>query len=206
MAVTSIQALKCAKPSAEASRRQSGATQTLASQASSSGLTAAQAEKVLENMEQEGWFELSKRGFYSLTPRALMELRGWLIETYNDDASDSEEDDEQAEPRQRIKLCQACKEIVTIGQRCPNLQCLARLHDGCVRNIFRAQGGSEQCPLCKTAWVEAPPVGEKAAKSANAGSGRTSANGVSQGRRRSSAMGLDGAADDESDAVDGAEE
>lgn len=205
MAITSIQALKCAKPLTEASRRQSaGTTQT---QTPQTGLTAAQAEKVLENLEAEGWFELSKRGFYTLTPRALMELRGWLIETYNDDASDSE--DEDNEPWQKIKICQACREIVTIGQRCPNLACLARLHEGCVRNMFRAQGGNEQCPLCKTAWVEAPPVGEKAAKASKGGDRRRSVNGAAtQGRRRSSGMGLDGAEDDDgvegSDAEEGA--
>ena len=70
------------------------------------------AERVLASLVAEGWFELSKAGFYSLSPRALMELRGWLIETYNEGADeDGSEDEEWVE---RIKLCQACKEIVTI--------------------------------------------------------------------------------------------
>lgn len=201
MAVTSMQALKCAKPPNEASRRTLGNTQ---SQASQSSLTMAQAEKVLANLVSEGWFELSSRGFYTLTPRALMELRDWLIDTYNDQASGSEEEED---PHDKIKFCQACKEIVTVGQRCPNLVCQARLHSGCVRNMFRAQGNNEECPICKTAWVDVPPVGEKAAKASKGGRGRSSAAnpGVGSGRRRSSGMGMDGANDD-SDASDGAVE
>lgn len=189
MAVTSMQALKLAKPPNEPSRRVSG-TQA---QTAQTGLTMSQAEKVLASMVAEGWFELSTRGFYSLTPRALMELRGWLLDMYND--QQDEEEDEDEEPHEKIKFCQACKEIVTIGQRCPNVVCQARLHNHCVRNMFRAQGGSEQCPLCRTAWVDPLSVGEKATKDKRRSSG---ANGVG-GRRRSSGMGMDGAADEDSD-------
>lgn len=186
MAVTSMQALKLAKPSNDSNRRESG-TQAQ----TSTGLTMTQAETVMANLLAEGWFELSPRGFYTLSPRALMELRGWLMDMYNDQADDDEEDDE--EPHEKIKFCQACKDIVTMGQRCPNLVCGARLHNHCVRNMFRAQGGSEQCPTCKTAWVEPPSVGEKAAKDKR----RTTGSSVN-GPRRSSGMGMDGAADDES--------
>ena len=183
MAVTSMQALKLAKPSNETNRRESG-TQA---QTSQTGLTMTQAEKVMANLVAEGWFELSARGFYTLSPRALMELRGWLMDMYNDQADDEDDDDE---PHEKIKFCQACKEIVTMGQRCPNMVCEARLHNHCVRNMFRAQGGNEQCPVCKTAWVNPPPVGEKAAKDKR----RSTGSGVN-GRRRSSGMGTDGAAD-----------
>jgi len=191
MAITSTQALRLARAS-DSTRRDSGSTQTQT--AAQTGLTMVQAEKTLDNLVSEGWLELSKRGFYTLTPRALMELRGWLAETYNDQMSDSEDDEQGV--HDRVKFCQACKEILTIGQRCPNLTCQARLHTGCVTNMFRAQAGSEQCPLCKTAWVEPPPVGEKAAKDS---AGRKSSN-VSRGQgRRSSARATDGADDDESD-------
>ena len=44
------------------------------------GLTQEQAERTLEGLVAEGWFERSKEGWYSLSPRALMELRGWLVE------------------------------------------------------------------------------------------------------------------------------
>lgn len=182
MAVTSMQALKLAK---DPNRRESGSTQ-----AQNVGLTMSQAEKMLQNMVDEGWFELSTRGYYTLTPRALLELRGWLMETYNDQADDGEDEEEQYE---KIKFCQACKEIVTQGQRCPNLHCQARLHNHCVRNMFRAQGGSEECPLCKTAWVDAPAVGELAGRS-------TQRSSTGAGQRRTSRMGVDGAADQSSEA------
>ena len=67
-----------------------------------------QAEKMLKSLVEEGWFEKSKKGFYSLSPRALMELRGWLTETYNDD------DDDDDERVLKVKLCFACKEIITV--------------------------------------------------------------------------------------------
>jgi non-structural maintenance of chromosomes element 1 len=189
MAVTSMQALKLAK----GDRRESGATQ---GQSQNAGLTMSQAEKVLGSMVEEGWFELSTRGYYTLTPRALMELRGWLQDTYNDLPADEDEEEED-DAHQKIKFCQACKEIVTMGQRCPNLECAARLHTPCVRNMFRAQGGNEVCPMCKRAWVDAPPVGEKAANR-----NRPSTNGASA--RRTSAMNMDGAADESTDVEAGA--
>jgi hypothetical protein len=76
--------------------------------ASSQSLTMMQAQRMLKAMVDEGWFEVSKKDFYTLTPRALMELRGWLVETYND------EDDE------RIKNCSACKAIITMVSSAPS--------------------------------------------------------------------------------------
>lgn len=185
MAVTSMQALKLAKPPADENRRESG-TQA---QSAQTGLTMNQAERVLSDLVSGGWFELSARGFYTLSPRALMELRGWLRDTYNEQPDDS---DDEAEPHEKIKDCQGCKEIVTVGQRCPNLSCPFRLHDYCVANMWRANEGREQCPQCRTEWTDAPPVGERAARharrsNANAIGGRRSTNGT--GREDNDAAG-----------------
>jgi len=79
--------------------------------AQSQSLTMMQAQKTLQAMVDEGWFEVSKKDFYTLTPRALMELRGWLVETYND------EEDE------RIKNCSACKAIITMVLYCFYARC-----------------------------------------------------------------------------------
>jgi hypothetical protein len=192
MAVTSMQALKLAKPRGEDGRRESGRQ----AQSQNAGLTMAQAEKMMEDMLSEGWFELSQRGFYSLSPRALMELRGWLVDTYNE--PEDEEEDEDEERHDKIKFCQGCKEIVTIGQRCPEMSCEARVHNYCKSGMFRMHGGHERCPVCKTPWADAPPVGEQAAR----GGRPSNANGA--GRRRSSGLGMDGADDDDNDAVGGA--
>ena len=109
MAITSMQAVRLCKAPAEAPREtQNGsATQGSAGQ----HLTMKQAEKMLKALVEEGWFEKSARGFYSLSPRALMELRGWLLDTYND--VEDEEDDDEVRPM-RIKRCFACKEIITV--------------------------------------------------------------------------------------------
>lgn len=164
LAVRAMDAVKLSK-APNIDRRDSGQTRAR-TQGDGAGavasLTMGQAEKVLSNMVAEGWFELSQGGFYSLTERSLMELRNWLIDMYNEDAEDLDEDEA---PHMRVKMCAACRQIVTRGQRCPNLPCNVRLHEQCVNSMFRAQGGQRHCRECRTAWEEAPPVGEKAARS-----------------------------------------
>nr|OQO30496.1 hypothetical protein B0A51_01725 [Rachicladosporium sp. CCFEE 5018] len=196
MAVTGQEALQCARVG---SGRESGvgATQGEESQARVVGITQVQAEKVLAGLVKEGWFEESRKGWYSLSPRALMELRGWLVDTYNDPPDEDGEEDEEEARHQNIKFCAACKGIVTVGQRCPDQACAARLHDHCVGKMWAAQGRREECPSCKKEWKEPGMVGEKAARrgrpSAGAGAARPS-----NGRRRTSGMNTDGAADEES--------
>lgn len=102
MAVKGMDALRLAKvprdrESAEASTQN---TQGI----SSTSITQDRADKLLAELVEEGRFEQSRAGFYSLSPRQLMELRGWLVETYN----------EEEEDWQRIKHCNGCKDIVTV--------------------------------------------------------------------------------------------
>ncbi|GAB7351483.1 hypothetical protein MBLNU459_g2134t1 [Dothideomycetes sp. NU459] len=116
MAIRSKEAINLHRPSRN---RESGAasngvnTQNGGEAPTGQGLSMSQAERVLDGLVEEGWFERSGAGFYSLSPRALMELRQWLIETYNEPPGDDEDEDDQIR-QDRIKLCQACKEIVTI--------------------------------------------------------------------------------------------
>ncbi|KAL8790432.1 MAG: hypothetical protein Q9213_000584 [Squamulea squamosa] len=170
MAITSMQAVRLHKaPDSGRRETQNGsATQGSATQ----GLKMVEAEKMLRTLLDEGWFEKSTKGYYTLSPRALMELRGWLIETYND-ADDEVDDDEERPPR--IKQCVACKETVTMGQRCSKRSCNCRLHDICTQNFFRMQR-SNDCPVCKTEWTGNVFVGERAA-STNKSSGRRSGAG-----------------------------
>ncbi|KAL8729591.1 MAG: hypothetical protein Q9166_004671 [cf. Caloplaca sp. 2 TL-2023] len=111
MAITSMQAVRLHKaPDNRRRETQDGsATQGSAAQ----GLKMVEAEKMLKTLVDEGWLEKSRKGYYSLSPRALMELRGWLIETYND-VDDEDDDDDDRPPR--IKQCVACKEIVTMTE------------------------------------------------------------------------------------------
>ncbi|GFF57423.1 non-structural maintenance of chromosomes element 1 homolog [Aspergillus udagawae] len=167
MVVSGIQAMQLAKASSNSSRRESqGATQQIQGGAAQS-LTMSQAETVLKQLVEEGWLEKSRKGFYSLSPRGLMELRGWLIATYNENDEGRRVD--------KIKFCAACKDIITVGQRCGDRDCSGRLHDMCTRNFFRMRQ-AEQCPVCKAPWPGDKFVGERAI---------TTTDTYMQGQRRS---------------------
>lgn len=111
MAIASMQAIKLHKVQNEDGGQTQDGTETQGSAGHS--LTMGQAEKMLKSLVEEGWFEKSQKGYYSLSPRALIELRGWLQETYND----VEEDEDEATAPKRIKQCFACKEIITTASK-----------------------------------------------------------------------------------------
>lgn len=128
MAITSMDAVRLAKApndssstSRESQQQQTGsaavATTTTTQGSSGQSLTMVQAQKMLENLVVEGWFEKSAKGFYSLSPRALMELRGWLVDTYND----TEEEEEVEAGVLKIKSCFSCKGIITVVSTPPDL-------------------------------------------------------------------------------------
>ncbi|RHZ65246.1 hypothetical protein CDV55_105561 [Aspergillus turcosus] len=167
MVVSGIQAMQLAKASSDTSRRESQAATQQTQGGAAQSLTMSQAEMVLKQLVEEGWLEKSRKGFYSLSPRGLMELRGWLIATYNENDEGRRVD--------KIKFCAACKDIITVGQRCGNRDCSGRLHDMCTRNFFRMRQ-AEQCPVCKAPWPGDKFVGERAI---------TTTDTYMQGRRRS---------------------
>jgi hypothetical protein len=136
-----------------------------------------EAEKVLLQLVTQGFFEKSRKGYYSLAPRALMELRTYLKETYNEPPA---EDDDEPPPIIRIKDCEGCREIVTVGLRCNNRECPVRWHDGCANQYFRGQGGVSKCPGCDTVWTGNVFVGERADRVPQ----RASTHGRSSGRMR----------------------
>ncbi|KKZ64374.1 hypothetical protein EMCG_09631 [[Emmonsia] crescens] len=168
MAVSSMQVAQLARVTNVAERRESAA----AAAAAANGAPAAgvaqslgirEADDMMKKLVEEGWFEESRKGFFTLSPRALMELRGWLVATYNDD----DDNYGQGGPRiDKIKTCLACKDIITVGQRCSQRQCPGRLHDICTQNFFRRQQ-AETCPICKSQWTGEHFVGERAIVAAN---------------------------------------
>ncbi len=112
-AVTSMQAVRLHKnPNTGARESLGGGEDGQGGGGGGQGLTMVQAERLLKALVEEGWFEKSKAGFFTLSPRGLMELRGWLLETYNGNAE--ENDDGEGRRGDRVKLCFACKEIITI--------------------------------------------------------------------------------------------
>ncbi|KAJ5110624.1 hypothetical protein N7532_001159 [Penicillium argentinense] len=164
MVISAMQAIQLAKVSTanDDNRRRSQNPATQATQggaAQNLGMT--QAETMMRNLVDQGWMEKSRAGNFSLTPRALLELRGWLIATYNDDSAGP-----NSHRADRIKFCAACKDILTVGQRCGDRDCKGRLHDHCVRNFFRAQQ-AEKCPICKQDWPGDKFVGERAVAASN---------------------------------------
>lgn len=172
MAVTAMRATQLHRSDA-GGRRASGAVPAEGSLALS--LTMDHAERLLASLVAEGWLEKSNT-YYTLSPRALMELRGWLLETYNEPAD--EEDGEGGV--ERIKLCQACRDIVTFGQRCATQACKCRLHDHCSQSFFRAQRSSK-CPLCKAEWTGKDFVGERAVTAAAGRRASGNVNGTRNG-------------------------
>lgn len=179
MGVTSLQAVNLAKGSSGGGR-QSGAGQ--GTQGTDTDLKKDEAEALLASLVGEGWLERSKEGWYTLSPRALMELRGWLVETYNDP-------DAEADEWQRIKNCVACRNIITVGQRCANLDCTVRLHDICQAAFWRTREETK-CPRCNTNWVARHWVGEKAI---------TTTEAYLKGKRRSSGPRRNEVLEDEDD-------
>ncbi|ATY63827.1 DNA repair [Cordyceps militaris] len=160
IALTGMQAVKLARPNRRESavpRNEDEGTQT---QTADKGLKHSEVEIALENLVGGGWFEKSREGFYSLTPRALLELRPWLLGTFNDpDAGEGE--------WQRIKFCEACKDIVTVGVRCIEPDCNVRIHDICEEAFWRTRR-SKNCPRCSREWAGNLYVGERAVTSTQA--------------------------------------
>ncbi|KAF7559413.1 hypothetical protein G7046_g4735 [Stylonectria norvegica] len=163
LAITEMQAIKLARPD----RRQSHVDVDAQTQTIDKGLKHSEVETTLASLVEGGWFEKSKEAFYSLSPRALLELRPWLIETYNDPDIGPEE-------WQRIKLCEACKDVVTIGLRCTEPDCNLRLHDICEDAYWRTRR-EKKCPRCSKGWTGQKYVGERAV---------TSTEAFQRGRRR----------------------
>ncbi|KAI0160909.1 Nse1 non-SMC component of SMC5-6 complex-domain-containing protein [Hypoxylon sp. FL1284] len=140
------------------------------------GLKSSEVEHVMRTMVESGWFDRSRDGFYSLSARALMELRGWLVDMYNGNDEEDEDDGEDSDNAwQRVKFCEACRDVVTYGQRCAERDCLVRLHDACAEAFWRGNsnnaganrnggsgGGGRPCPRCAKEWTGRHFVGERA--------------------------------------------
>lgn len=172
MALKQLEANNLAKPRRNRQSQAASLADDADSQAPDAGITIAEADLVLDALVAEGWMQISKAGYYSLAPRALMELHSYLRETYNETAED--EDDE---PTIRIRDCEGCREIVTYGIRCNNRECGVRWHDRCANQYYsgrRADG--KKCPQCRTVCGGNVYVGERAdrvaGRSSSGGGGR----------------------------------
>ena len=109
MCISGIDAINVGRP--QNNRRQTGDADENATQPTAGVLSGKDVENMLHKLVDEGWLEKSRAGFYSLSPRSLMELKGWLIDTYNDE-------DDDGNKKEKIKFCHACKEIITVVGQC----------------------------------------------------------------------------------------
>ncbi|KAL9055432.1 MAG: hypothetical protein Q9162_003530 [Coniocarpon cinnabarinum] len=206
MAVGHMQALQLHKSNnRDSQRRSSGAVngnstgdgEAVATVASGKKMSMVEAEAFLKLLVAEGWLEVTSAPaerasrYYILSPRALMELKSWLVETYNEppsesappsDDSDSDTSPESARARargvERIKKCAACQEIIISGQRCGELKCGGRLHDACTGAFWRSRRGRKQCPECEREWSGVDFVGVRAVR--GTGNGRASTGGAAR--------------------------
>jgi hypothetical protein len=139
-----------------------------ASQPADTSISIQEADEVLAALLDDGFFKKSSANYYSLAPRALMELRAYLKETYNEDPSETDN------PIIRIRDCEGCQEIVTYGVRCDNRDCGVRWHDACANSFYRGRRpGERKCPKCETECSGDVHVGERAERVGARGSTST---------------------------------
>ncbi|KAF1921259.1 Nse1 non-SMC component of SMC5-6 complex-domain-containing protein [Ampelomyces quisqualis] len=124
------------------------------------GISIQEADNLLSTLVSQSFFQKSHAGYYSLAPRALMELRAYLKETYNEPASAADGEDAVV----RIRDCEGCRDIVTHGVRCDNRDCGVRWHDACANAFYagRRRQGGRGCPTCGTECSGQVFVGERA--------------------------------------------
>ncbi|KAJ7219212.1 Nse1 non-SMC component of SMC5-6 complex-domain-containing protein [Mycena pura] len=122
-----------------------------------SNMSKTQAEVVLSSFVAKGWLLKSKRGRYSLSARALLELSPYLKSTYPEE----------------ILECVICYEMMTKGVACPSPNCKVRMHFHC---FTKYSARSRQCTTCKKDWPPNPEsmtaVGEAALRDGEDGKRR----------------------------------
>jgi hypothetical protein len=71
-------------------------------------MTKTAAEAALHDFLREGWLEKSRNGFFTITERGLLELKGYITEMFTD--MDEEESGGRVD---KLRTCHACQEIIT---------------------------------------------------------------------------------------------
>lgn len=121
-------------------------------------LTRDATEELLKNLVDHNWIDYSSDGIYTLSTRALLELRNYLQNEFGDE---------------HFHTCSHCKDIVTLGVGCSYTSrgCTTRYHLHCARNtigsavddddaLHRLAGGFS-CSDCGRVW-KSRPIGPRA--------------------------------------------
>ncbi|KAJ7046719.1 Nse1 non-SMC component of SMC5-6 complex-domain-containing protein [Mycena alexandri] len=122
-----------------------------------SNMSKTQTEIVLASFVAKGWLLKSKRGRYSLSTRALLELKPYLESTYAEE----------------VLECTICSDIITKGVACPQENCQVGMHYSCFTKYIRTR---RQCTSCTKDWPAdpdgMPPIGEGAVRDGEDGKRR----------------------------------
>jgi hypothetical protein len=73
-------------------------------------LTKTAGQAALHAFIREGWLEKSRNGFITVSERGLLELKGYVMEMFNDIDDD---DGEEGGRVDKMRTCNGCQEIVT---------------------------------------------------------------------------------------------
>ncbi|KAI8061573.1 Nse1 non-SMC component of SMC5-6 complex-domain-containing protein [Gongronella butleri] len=92
-------------------------------------------QEALDVFVGEHWLA-DVNGCYTLSPRALMELSGYLHNEYPD----------------MVKECSVCSDLITVGEYCENAECGVRIHGHCAQQRFVTNRVARRCPSCNTDW------------------------------------------------------
>ncbi|CAD6579809.1 MAG: hypothetical protein TREMPRED_002588 [Tremellales sp. Tagirdzhanova-0007] len=109
-------------------------------------MTRLAAEALLGSLTSRGWLAKSKRGRYSLAPRAMMELETYLRQEFEE----------------WVHKCRKCEGMILSGVVCNHGNCDTHLHEYCYDLLRRSARNA--CPTCTTSFADHPPrpVGEGA--------------------------------------------
>lgn len=99
------------------------------------GKTAREANALLNRLIDDGWFDLTEENRLVLSLRSMCELRPFLLERYANEG--------------RLYTCHQCKELVTMGFKCP-LACPVAFHQRCL--AFHQRQAPAACPACHAPW------------------------------------------------------
>ncbi|KAJ3405111.1 hypothetical protein CcCBS67573_g01087 [Chytriomyces confervae] len=129
--------------------------------------TLAESEALIESLVDNGWFSKNENGWLTLGLRALMELKSYLRQEFEES----------------VQFCSVCKEIITTHyERCGVASCPGRLHKNCARRLFAGSrrataggssttaSGERKCPHegCGSVWEGITPTPDLNGGSSNA--------------------------------------
>eukprot|EP01113_Clastostelium_recurvatum_P004161 TRINITY_DN11833_c0_g1_i2.p1 TRINITY_DN11833_c0_g1~~TRINITY_DN11833_c0_g1_i2.p1 ORF type:complete len:236 (-),score=44.54 TRINITY_DN11833_c0_g1_i2:74-781(-) len=104
-------------------------------------LTVAQTEDCVNRLVHDRWLT-NTRGQLSIGIRGILELRVYLAEEFGED---------------KLRQCALCSEMLVKGTPCPNEDCPAIMHKGCITRWFQQPGvrkDAHKCPKCQSTWPQ----------------------------------------------------